>query len=190
VQITVPNGVLNNPPVFRVRGTNSINLSSQPLIVIDGVPSFQGDVSQNSAANNPLASINPNDIESIDILKDASAAAIYGSRAANGVVMITTKRGKSGVAKVTYDMTVGQTQAFRLWDVLNAEQYMTIKNEGLTNAGITNQRFNPSTDASGRTIDTRWIDYVYRTGLQQTHTLSVTGGNESTKYYMSAGYTD
>ena len=93
VQITVPNGVLNNPPVFRVRGTNSINLSSQPLIIIDGVPSFQGDVSQNSAANNPLASINPNDIESIDILKDASAAAIYGSRAANGVVMITTKRG-------------------------------------------------------------------------------------------------
>jgi len=190
VQITVPNGVLNNAPVFRVRGTNSINLSSQPLIVIDGVPSFQGDVSQNSAANNPLASINPNDIESIDILKDASAAAIYGSRAANGVVMITTKRGKSGAAKVTYDVTVGQTEAFRLWDVLNAEQYMTIKNEGLANAGITNQKFNPTQDASGRTIDTRWIDYVYRRGFQQTHTLSVTGGNESTKYYMSAGYTD
>ena len=190
VQITVPNGVLNNPPVFRVRGTNSINLSSQPLIIIDGVPSFQGDVSQNSAANNPLASINPNDIESIDILKDASAAAIYGSRAANGVVMITTKRGKSGAAKVSYDVTVGQTEAYGLWDVLNAEQYMTIKNEGLVNAGITNQKFNPSLDANGKMIDTRWIDYVYRKGFQQTHTLSISGGSAQTKYFMSAGYTN
>lgn len=190
VQITVPNGVLNNPPVFRVRGTNSINLSSQPLIIIDGVPSFQGDVSQNSAANNPLASINPNDIESIDILKDASAAAIYGSRAANGVVMITTKRGKSGAAKVSYDVTLGQTEAFRLWDVLNAEQYMTIKNEGLANAAITSQKFNPSLDANGKMIDTRWIDYVYRKGFQQTHTLSVSGGSAQTKYFMSAGYTN
>ena len=190
VQITVPNGVLNNPPVFRVRGTNSINLSSQPLIVIDGVPSFQGDVSQNSAANNPLASINPNDIESIDILKDASAAAIFGSRAANGVVMITTKRGKAGAAKVTYDVTVGQTQAFRLWDVLNAEQYMTIKNEGLVNANITNQKFLPTLDANGQTIDTDWYDYVYRKGFQQSHTLSVSGGTAQTKYFMSAGYTD
>ena len=190
VQITVPNGVLNNPPVFRVRGTNSINLSSQPLIIIDGVPSFQGDVSQNSAANNPLASINPNDIESIDILKDASAAAIYGSRAANGVVMITTKRGKSGAAKVSYDVTLGQTEAYGLWDVLNAEQYMTIKNEGLVNAGITNQKFNPTLDANGKMIDTRWIDYVYRKGFQQTHTLSVSGGSAQTKYFMSAGYTN
>lgn len=190
VQITVPNGVLNNPPVFRVRGTNSINLSSQPLIIIDGVPSFQGDVSQNSAANNPLASINPNDIESIDILKDASAAAIYGSRAANGVVMITTKRGKSGAAKVSYDVTLGQTEAYGLWDVLNAEQYMTIKNEGLVNAGITNQKFNPTLDANGKMIDTRWIDYVYRKGFQQTHTLSISGGSAQTKYFMSAGYTN
>jgi TonB-linked SusC/RagA family outer membrane protein len=190
VQITVPNGVLNNPPVFRVRGTNSINLSSQPLIIIDGVPSFQGDVSQNSAANNPLASINPNDIESIDILKDASAAAIYGSRAANGVVLITTKRGRSGSAKVTYDVTVGQTSAYGLWDVLNAEQYMTLKNEGLTNANITSQKFLPTLDANGKTIDTDWYDYVYRKGFQQNHTLSVSGGSAQTRYYMSAGYTD
>lgn len=190
VQITVPNGVLNNPPVFRVRGTNSINLSSQPLIIIDGVPSFQGDVSQNSAANNPLASINPNDIESIDILKDASSAAIYGSRAANGVVLITTKRGRAGAAKVTYDVTLGQTSAYGLWDVLNAEQYMTVKNEGLLNANVTTQKFLPTLDANGKMIDTDWYDYVYRKGFQQTHTLSISGGNAQTKYYMSAGYTD
>ncbi|MGZ3846681.1 MAG: TonB-dependent receptor plug domain-containing protein, partial [Flavisolibacter sp.] len=86
VQISVPNGVLNTPPVFRIRGTNSISLSSYPLIVVDGVPSFSGDFSSTSAASNALASINPNDIESIDIAKDAAATAIYGSAAANGVV--------------------------------------------------------------------------------------------------------
>ncbi|WP_431217017.1 TonB-dependent receptor plug domain-containing protein [Puia sp. P3] len=102
VQITVPSGVVNEPPVFRIRGTNSISLSSYPLIVVDGVPSFTGDYSTNpitgsSASNasiNPLASINPNDIESIDIAKDAAATAIYGSRAANGVVFITTKKAR------------------------------------------------------------------------------------------------
>ena len=94
VQITVPNGVLNNPPVFRIRGTNSINLSSQPLIVVDGVVTYTGDVSQTLAASNVLSNINPSDIESMDILKDAAATAIYGSRAANGVVIITTKKGR------------------------------------------------------------------------------------------------
>ena len=100
VQVTIPNGVLNNPPVIRIRGTNSISLSSYPLIVIDGVPSFTGDQTSVNAAGNALASINPSDIESVDIAKDAAASAIYGSRAANGVVFVTTKRGKSGKAKV------------------------------------------------------------------------------------------
>lgn len=93
VQITVPNGLLNNPPVFRIRGTNSISLSSYPLIVIDGVPTYtENALSVTGAPANPLASINPNDIENIDIAKDAAASAIYGSRAANGVVFITTKK--------------------------------------------------------------------------------------------------
>lgn len=190
VQITVPNGLLNNPPVFRIRGTNSISLSSYPLIVVDGVPSFTGDVSQTFAVANVLSSINPNDIESIDILKDASATAIYGSRAANGVVLITTKRGKAGQSKVVYDGWVGITQPYGLWDVLNAEQYMTIKNEGLTNANITNQKFNPTAGPDGKTIDTRWYDYVYRTGKSQNHNVSLTGGSQSTNFYFSAGYTD
>lgn len=105
VQITSANGVMNNPPVFRIRGTNSISLSSYPLIVIDGVPTFTGSISNTDAANNPLSSISPADIESLSILKDAAATAIYGSRAANGVVIITTKRGKPVKRKLT--MMVG-----------------------------------------------------------------------------------
>lgn len=92
VQITIPSGVLNAPPVIRVRGINSISLSSYPLIVIDGVPAFTGDFSGTSSAGNALSSLNPNDIESIDIAKDAASAAIYGSRAANGVLFVTTKK--------------------------------------------------------------------------------------------------
>jgi TonB-dependent SusC/RagA subfamily outer membrane receptor len=98
VQVTIPNGVLNNPPVIRIRGTNSISLSSYPLIVVDGVPSFTGDQSGTNSASNALSSINPEDIESIDIAKDAAASAIYGSRAANGVIYVTTKKGRQGRA--------------------------------------------------------------------------------------------
>ncbi|HEX8333061.1 MAG TPA: TonB-dependent receptor plug domain-containing protein, partial [Segetibacter sp.] len=113
VQITVPNGVLNTPPVFRIRGTNSISLSSQPLIVIDGVASLSGSYSSSSAGGNALASLNPNDIESIDIAKDAASTAIYGSRAANGVVFITTKRGRAGKARISYNSSVGWTETYR-----------------------------------------------------------------------------
>jgi len=119
VQITVPNGVVNEPPVFRVRGTNSISLSSQPLIVVDGVPAFTGDQGSTNAPANPLASINPNDIESIDIAKDPAATAIYGSRASNGVVFVTTKKGRGGRLRVTYDGYVGQTSVYGLPQLLN-----------------------------------------------------------------------
>jgi TonB-linked SusC/RagA family outer membrane protein len=190
VQITVPNGVVNTPPVFRIRGTNSISLSSYPLIVIDGVPAFTGDLSSTSAAGNALSSINPSDIQSIDILKDAAATAIYGSRAANGVVLITTKRGRPGKAKVTYDGWVGFTRPYGLPDVLGADDYMTIKNEGLTNAGITTQKFLPTNGPDGKPINTNWNDYVYRNPVSHSHAISVSGGSEGTTYYFSAGYTD
>jgi TonB-linked SusC/RagA family outer membrane protein len=189
VQITVPNGVLNNPPVFRIRGTNSINLSSYPLIVIDGIVTFTGDISQTLSASNVLSNINPSDIESMDILKDAAATAIYGSRAANGVVIITTKKGKRGKAKVTYDGWVGWTKPTRMWEVLNAEQYMAMKNEGLTNIGAA-IRYLPTNGPDGNPIDTDWGDVVYRTGFSHSHNLSVGGGNEATSYYLSFGYTD
>ncbi|MDQ6756678.1 MAG: SusC/RagA family TonB-linked outer membrane protein, partial [Bacteroidota bacterium] len=192
VQITIPNGVLNNPPVIRIRGTNSISLSSYPLIVVDGVPSFTGDNSATSAAGNALASINPNDIESIDIAKDAAASAIYGSRAANGVIFITTKKGRQGKTQVHYDGWVGWTTAQRLPELLNAQEYTDIKNEALRNAGTYNASTNYfalTNDATGNPINTRWYDYVYRQGISHSHNVNVSGANESTNYYFSLGYT-
>lgn len=199
VQITVPNGVLNTPPVFRIRGTNSISLSSYPLIVVDGVPTPTGDFSSTSAAGNALASINPNDIESIDIAKDAAATAIYGSRAANGVVFITTKKGKTGKAKISYNASVGWTEAYGLPEVLNAQEYTDYKNMAAANnpgvnstnpAGAGYTKFATATDASGKVIDTDWFDEIYRQGFSQDHNLNVSGGSENTTYYFSVGYTD
>jgi TonB-linked SusC/RagA family outer membrane protein len=193
VQITVPNGVLNNPPVFRIRGTNSISLSSYPLIVIDGIPTFTGDQGATSAPANPLASINPSDIESIDIAKDAAASAIYGSRAANGVVFITTKKGKSGRAKVNYDGWIGFTKANRLPEVLNAQQYVDFKNMALDNlkavSPTTTGNFIVPNDANGKPINTNWYDEVYRRGTSSSHSVNISGGTEGTTYYLSAGYT-
>lgn len=192
VQITIPSGVLNAPPVIRIRGTNSISLSSYPLIVIDGIPTFTGDASSTAAAGNALASINPNDIESIDVAKDAAATAIYGSRAANGVVFVTTKKGKAGKAKVTYDGWFGISQVQRLPQLLDAFQYTDFKNKALVNAGT----FNANTNAfaltngpDGRPINTNWYDFVYRTGIQHSHTVNVSGANDATSYYFSAGIT-
>jgi len=191
VQVSIPNGVLNNPPVFRIRGTNSISLSSYPLIIIDGVATFTENVSNTNAAANPLASINPNDIETMDILKDAAATAIYGSRAANGVVIITTKKGKSGRAVVTYDGWAGLTNVQRLSKILDAFQYTDIKNEGLRNAGTfsaTNQ-YALTNGPDGQPINTNWYDYAYRQGTSYSNALSVSGGSESTRYYMSINQT-
>lgn len=188
VNITLPNGVLNNPPVIRIRGYNSISSSSYPLIVVDGIPISTGNQSTNSASSNALGDINPDDIESVDILKDASATAIYGSRAANGVMIITTKRGKQGKAKVNYNAWVGVTQAFNLPKILNAEQYMLIKNEASHNAKLPDQFF-PSYNPDGSLIDTRWYDYIYRTGVAHNNSLSISGATSETSYYFSLGYT-
>ncbi|MBK8921726.1 MAG: TonB-dependent receptor [Saprospirales bacterium] len=188
VNVSLPNGVLNNPPVFRVRGINSINLSSFPLVVIDGVPTFTGNIG-NSAANNVLSNLNPNDIESIDILKDASATAIYGSRASAGVVLITTKRGQKGKTRVNYDAWAGWTSATRVPEVLNAQQYVEVKNEAAANAGLTGPQFFLDSIA-GQLIDTRWADYIYRTGFSHNHGLSFSGGTEQTTYYLSLGFTE
>ncbi|NSL88384.1 TonB-dependent receptor [Chitinophaga sp. Mgbs1] len=189
VQITIPNGVLNNPPVFRIRGANSL-ASSYPLIVIDGVPTFTGDVGSTAAPLNPLGSINPSDIESIEVLKDASATAIYGSRASNGVVLVTTKRGKAGRMRISYDGWVGLTTPMRLPKLLNAREFVTMKNEALANSGDNVNRYKLNVDANGDTIDTDWRDVVYRQrALSHSHTISISGGTESTSYYFSGGYT-
>ncbi|QNL50841.1 TonB-dependent receptor [Olivibacter sp. SDN3] len=209
VNVVQPNGLLNNPPVIRVRGLSSLSLSSFPLVVVDGIPITTDNVTQrdganlNSATNNPLGDINPADIESMDILKDAASAAIYGSRAAAGVLVITTKKGKQGRTNVTYDGWIGNTQAIRLQDVLNAEQYVAHKNTALANALAINPNAVPANqrDEEGRAffldyyddgslVDTRWYDEVYRSAWQQNHNLTVSGGTEKTKYYFSAGLTD
>lgn len=192
VQITVPSGVVNEPPVFRVRGTNSISLSSQPLIVVDGVPAFTGDAGATNAPANPLASINPSDIESIDIAKDPAATAIYGSRASNGVVFVTTKKGRSGRLRVTYDGYVGNTSVYGLPKLLNAQQYIDYKSQAVANnpslAGTIT--FNFAKDKNGNNVDTKWADVIYHNGMQQNHNISVSGGNDNTTYYLSTGYTN
>ncbi|RZK61726.1 MAG: SusC/RagA family TonB-linked outer membrane protein, partial [Pedobacter sp.] len=189
VNIIQPNGVLNNPPVFRVRGINSISLSSYPLIIVDGVPVFTGDQSSNSAAGNALGDINPADIESIDVLKDAASSAIYGSRAANGVVVITTKKGKQGATKVNYEGWVGSSKAQNLNPLLNAAEYVLIKNEARTNIGLASAFF-LQTRSDGTQVETNWYDYAYRTATSQNHALNFSGANEKTSYFVSLGYSN
>lgn len=192
VQITIPSGVLNAPPVFRIRGTNSISLGSSPLIVVDGTPVTTGDLSGSNAAGNALANINPADIESMDISKDAAATAIYGSRAANGVVFITTKKGKPGKTKINYNVSMGYTSVYGVPKVLNAQQYTDYKNYVVgTSLGVVpaNFRYNLTTGPDGNPINTNWADVIYRNGFNQDHNLNIAGGSDNTTYYFSAGYT-
>lgn len=201
VNITQPNGVLNNAPVIRIRGINSISLSSYPLVVVDGIPINTGEVSSSTVVtNNPLADINPSDIETISVLKDAASTSIYGSRAAAGVLLITTKKGKTGKPKVSYQGWVGVTKAIRLPELLNAEQYMEIKNEAVLNAKVLSGNGNnpnvapalffPTYRDDGSIVDTKWYDEVYQTAVSHNHTASISGGSENTTYYFSLNYSD
>ena len=196
VSISLPTGVLNAPPVIRIRGVNSISLSSYPLVVVDGVPVTTGNISSTRAANNPLSDINPADIESVDILKDAASTAIYGSRGSAGVILITTKRGKQGQpVTTTYDGWIGVTQAVRIPKVLNALQYTEIKNEAITNRNqIAGRNDSPafalSYNPDGSVVDTNWRDYVYRTALSHNQTVSISGGTEKINYYLSVNYSN
>ncbi len=188
VSITLPNGVLNNPPVIRIRGFNSITSSSNPLIVVDGVPVFTGNLG-GTAIQNSLADINPSDIESMEILKDASATALYGSRAANGVIIITTKRGRGAKTKLTYDTYAGWTEPYRLFDLMNAKQYLEHKNLAYANAGST-VVLKQVNDANGKPIETNWPDLVYRKGFQQNHAVTASGSSATTSYFLSVGFAD
>ncbi|MBK8705960.1 MAG: TonB-dependent receptor [Saprospiraceae bacterium] len=188
VQVQNTSGILGSAPQIRVRGVNSISSGTQPLIVIDGVPAISGNVGGFTPAN-ALADINPNDIESFEVLKDGAASAVYGSRAANGVILITTKRGKSGKAKFNYDAFYGTAKAVELFDLLEAEDFVTINNEKYTNAG-SNPVANLQTRPDGSIVNTDWQDEVFRSGAQQSHAFSVTGGNDKLTYFLSLGFTD
>lgn len=192
VNMIANSGVVNQAPVFRIRGVNSLSLSSYPLIVVDGVPVYVEDINVGgNASNNPLAFLNPNDIESIDIAKDAAATSIYGSRAANGVVFITTKSGKQGKAKVSLDVTFSSSEATRLAEVLNGDQYLEIKNEALVNANTFNATTNyygNSIGPDGNIVRTNWYDYIFRKASGQSHSVSMSGANATTKYFFSVSY--
>ncbi|MDX2248487.1 MAG: TonB-dependent receptor [Bacteroidia bacterium] len=185
LQVTTNSGVLGEAPRIRIRGTNTISSGADPLIVIDNVPVVTGDQS-GAAAQNVLADINPNDIESVEVLKDGSATAIFGSRAANGVILITTKRGKLGEgARVSYDANIGVNTAASRLDLLNAEEFIEIANEKFRNAGQPDQAF-----PGPGNVDTDWQDLIFRNGVTQTHNLSISGGSERTSYFFSTGFSD
>ena len=186
VQIQANTGTPGGSSTIRIRGTNSLNATSQPIFVIDGViiDSSAGD----NGNSNPLADINPSDIVSMDILKDASATAIYGSRASNGVIMITTKRGKAGDATVTYDGYVGWQTMPKTLDVMNLKEYAQHYND-IAAAQIksaSNTYVRPDLLAGG----TDWQDELFRHALMTSHNVSVTGGTDKIAYALSAGYLD
>ena len=194
---------------YRIRGAGSVSASNSPLIVIDGFPiTDPGSLStgkyESGTTDNILASINPNDIESIEVLKDASSTAIYGSRAANGVILITTKKGASGVPKVSYSGSATVQAMGKKYETLNAHDFMTesnkyAKEEWLrvnkmapygTNTSA-NRPFNPryTDDQIANPInDTNWLDAITRTAFQTQHNISISGGNDHTKYLVSGNY--
>ena len=186
VQITSSSGDLGTPPNIRIRGVNTISSGSQPLVVVNGVPTTSGNIGGSYTNNNPLSDINPSDIESIEILKDGAATAIYGSRASNGVILVTTKKGGVQKTKVTYDSWYANSKATKLYDLLNAEQFVTIANEKYKNNASTAV---PAVMDAENT-NTNWNDHVFRTGFQQSQNLSVSGGNDETQFYLSTGYSN
>jgi len=174
VQISQVNSEPGGELVVRVRGAGSINSSNDVLVVIDGLP------------GGSTANINPSDIESIEILKDASAAAIYGTRAANGVVLITTKKGKDGIPEVSYNTYWAyQTPSYK-FDVLDATNYMQMINDISKDAGKTIPYTQDQISAAGKGTD--WQDELFVNSWANNHQFSVSGGNKQSKYYASLGY--
>ncbi len=186
IDIIQPTNVLNNTPVLRIRGINTITSGLFPLVILDGISLFTGNIG-GMIGNNPLSDINPNDVQSIDILKDASAAAIYGSRAANGVMVISTKKGKKGRVRVNYDNWVSRSTPYNLPELLNAEDYVMIKNEAMVNSGR-EPGYALMKNPDGSIVNTNWYDVAYRPGYSHNHNVSVSGANNSTNYYFSFGY--
>ncbi len=189
VQITQQRGVLGVAPRFRIRGIGSISSGTYPLVIVDGAAIQTGDLG-GYANTNALGDINPADIESMEILKDGSATAIYGSAAANGVILITTKHGSQGKMRVNYNNYFGVAQPIRLFDLLKADDFVTISNEKRSNRGQSAIAFNDGTAFPGQTFDTDWQMAVLRkNAFQMDHNLSLSGGTERSTYYFSLGYT-
>ena len=184
VQVTSTSGVLGAPVSVRVRGTTSINASSQPLYVIDGVPVVSDELGQNLGVGgeggiNPLLNLDADDIESIEVLKDASASAIYGSRGANGVVLITTKSGQAGETQINVGYSAGFSEPTEQYDLLNGPQFIE----------LFNYQNGANLDASNF-ANTNWPELVTRTGTVQNFNASVSGGDQQTQFYVSTSFSD
>ena len=192
-----------------IRGKGSVNSGTEPLYVIDGIAIYSDKMGVNSTtgsgdmAASPMANINPNDIESITVLKDATATAIYGARAANGVIVVTTKKGASGKARFNFNAKAGTSFVANLnndYRTVNLDRYKEIWKEGLVNAGyaantteasdVLNSYVNDwyGVDLAGDVQNVDWLDAVISNGATQDYNLSVQGGNESMRYYISGGY--
>ena len=186
VQIQANTGTPGGSSAIRIRGINSLNATNQPIFVIDGV--IVDSSSSDNGTSNPLSSINPSDIVSMDVLKDASATAIYGARASNGVIMITTKRGKAGEATITYDGYVGWQSMPKKLEMMNLREYAAHHNVRADAQIVahSNNFVNPELLGEG----TDWQDELYRNALMTSHNISITGGQEKVTYAFSAGYLD
>ena len=195
VQVTNVDGTPGSPVAIRIRGVGTVG-NTQPLFVIDGIP-----VGNNtSSTTNPLATINPSDIESISVLKDASAAAVYGVRAANGVVLITTKRGEQGKPRINFDGYYGVQKLPDLWDMNNTQQYIGLTQEAYDAYNLQNNlapddeaflMLHPDLQSGSpyRDRNTDWVDDALNQNAPiQNYNLAVSGANEDLNYHVSAGY--
>ncbi len=193
VQVTPTSGQPGGGVSIRIRGGSSIQGGNEPLYVVDGYPIYNSSSTAGSitgAEVNPLSSINPSDIESIDVLKDASATAIYGSRGANGVIIITTKRGKSDQMNVSYDFSYGVQNLRKKIDVLNAPEFAELRNDALYDTNPAGGQFQY---LSQEQIDqlgegTAWQDEAFQSAPTQNHQLSLLGGTDKVRYAVSGGY--
>ena len=193
LNVTASSGQPGADSHIRIRGGNSVNASNEPLYVVDGFIYFK-DAANNTTgigaiegSLNPLATINPNDIESIEVLKDVSATAIYGSRGANGVILITTKKGKIGEGKahINYNYSLGVSSIAKKLDLLTASEWAQYQKDYFSNKG-------GYTDAEIAALGkgTDWQEAVLRTAIQQSHELSINGGTEKNRYAFSANFTN
>jgi TonB-linked SusC/RagA family outer membrane protein len=187
---------------IRIRGVGSYTASSQPLFVVDGIQINSGDLSRNTSSSNVLANMNPDDIESISVLKDASATAIYGARGSNGVIVITTKRGKSGKTQFKVSAEVGDNRTGNLPSAgrpVRTSEWLDLFKEGFANSYLATRPNDPPALARLKadtaalvygdgTVDTDWLSLLTRVGAQRQYNISASGGDERTRFFVSGGY--
>ena len=196
VFVNANNGKLGQAIQLRIRGTSSLTASAQPLYVIDGIPVTTESFSQVDNETNPMADFNYSDVESIEILKDASAAAIYGSRASNGVILITTKQGNTGPTQFDLNYTVGTSEPAGKREFLNSAEYRELFGEAFANSadsdgllfGFTfDELFSLDLPGFEQNFDSDWSDQAYQNNTSQTVELTASGGSKDTRFYVSGG---